>query len=148
MFRRDVPPLPPPRPNPVTLNFPAASEQASDMARPNRTDGWTLFAFCCYLFMCLFFLSLSPLIHPFLSHPQVPTRKQCLVTSGVIWTHSHALCIEMKCAIYYCGINLNASVNFSDRKIKVCLYIGSLIWTKIFVCMEIIIYNIWGLCID
>ncbi len=53
---------PPPQPNQVTVNFPAVSEQASDKARPNRTDGWALFAFCCYLFMCLFFLSLSPLI--------------------------------------------------------------------------------------
>ena len=60
--------FPPPsslRPHQVTVNFPAVSEQASDKARPNRTDGWALFAFCCYLFMCLFFLSLSPLIqHP------------------------------------------------------------------------------------
>lgn len=46
----------------VTLNFPAVSEQASDGARPNRTDGWAVFAFCCYLFMCLFFLPLSPFI--------------------------------------------------------------------------------------
>lgn len=82
----------PPRPNQVTVNFPAVSEQASDEARPNRTDGWALFAFCCYLFMCLFFLSLSPLIqrplHPFLPLPQVPTRKHCLVTSGEISMHT------------------------------------------------------------
>lgn len=93
MFRRDF--FPPPRPNQVTVNFPAVSEQASDKARPNRTDGWALFAFCCYLFMCLFFLSLSPLIHPFLPLPQVPTRKQCLVTSGVICTHSKS-CVCLK----------------------------------------------------
>lgn len=91
IFRRDF--FPPPQPNQVTVNFPAVSEQASDKARPNRTDGWALFAFCCYLFMCLFFLSLSPLIHPFLPLPQVPTRKQCRVTSGVICTHSQPLCV-------------------------------------------------------
>lgn len=86
------------RPNQVTVNFPAVSEQASDKARPNRTDGWALFAFCCYLFMCLFFLSLSPLIqHPSIlscPSPQVPTRKRCLVTSGVICAHSNP-CLQL-----------------------------------------------------
>lgn len=62
MFRRHFFFFFTPGPNQVTVNFPAVSEQAGDEARPNRTDGWALFAFCCYLFMCLFFLSLSPLI--------------------------------------------------------------------------------------
>lgn len=38
----------------------AVSECRSDKAWPNWTDGWALFGFCCYLFMCLFFLSSSP----------------------------------------------------------------------------------------
>lgn len=66
VFQRDF--YPPPQPNQVTVNFPAVGEQASDKAQPNRTDGWALFAFCCYLFMCLFFLSL-PSDPPFAAHP-------------------------------------------------------------------------------
>ena len=77
----------PPQPNQVTSSFPAVSERASDSTWPNRPDGWAVFAFCFYLFMCLF-------LHPFLPPPPpVKRRKSCLVTSGVIcerhnlWLH-------------------------------------------------------------
>lgn len=53
----------------------------SDGARPNRTDGGAVFAFCCYLFMCLFFLPLSP-SHPASLYPFLPlppgTNKETL----------------------------------------------------------------------
>lgn len=86
MFRRDFF-FSPPRPNQVTVNFPAVSEQASDKAQPNRTDGWALFAFCCYLFMCLFFLSLSPLIQrpSILSCPSPRCQRGNTVLLHQVW---------------------------------------------------------------
>lgn len=84
--------LPPPSSTkPSYREFPSCEWTSGDKPWPNRTDGSALFAFCCYLFMCLFFLSLSPPIQrpSILSCPSSrrPTRKQCLVTSGVICTH-------------------------------------------------------------
>lgn len=82
---------PPPSTKPSYREFPSCEWTSGDKPWPNRTDGSALFAFCCYLFMCLFFLSLSPPIQrpSILSWPSSrrPTRKQCLVTSGVICTH-------------------------------------------------------------
>lgn len=90
----------PPPTKPSYREFPSCEWTSGDKPWPNRTDGSALFAFCCYLFMCLFFLSLSPPIQrpSILSCPSSrrPTRKQCLVTSGVICTHhilSMSVCV-------------------------------------------------------